>query len=101
MSTKLLSVLLVSAALVAPGPAQAGEAPTEGRILKELHWPTLTAWERLSTKASDQQPVLYSSTLTARERLSTKASDEQRLDNCKVPLEQRGPKPRPDTCGAS
>jgi hypothetical protein len=40
---------------------------------------------------------------TAKERLGVKASDEQRVDNCKVPLDLRGPKPRPDECddGAS
>jgi hypothetical protein len=36
---------------------------------------------------------------TAKERLSGKAADEQRVDNCKVPPELRGPKPRPDDCG--
>ena len=36
---------------------------------------------------------------TVKERLSSKARDEQRVDNCKVPLELRGPKPRPDDCG--
>jgi hypothetical protein len=35
---------------------------------------------------------------TAKERLGVKASDEQRVDNCKVPLDLRGPKPRPDEC---
>jgi hypothetical protein len=35
---------------------------------------------------------------TAKERLSGKSADEQRVDNCKVPLESRGPKPRPDHC---
>jgi hypothetical protein len=35
---------------------------------------------------------------TIKERLSSKASDEQRVDNCKVPFELRGPKPRPDDC---
>jgi hypothetical protein len=37
-------------------------------------------------------------TLTSKERLGGKASDEQRVDNCKVPPELRGPKPRPDDC---
>jgi hypothetical protein len=37
---------------------------------------------------------------TAKERLRSKAADEQRVDNCKVPPELRGPKPRPDDCGA-
>jgi hypothetical protein len=35
---------------------------------------------------------------TAKERLSGKFTDEQRVDNCKVPLELRGAKPRPDHC---
>src|SRR5215469_6868854 len=45
-------------------------------------------------EASNVQP-----TRTAKERLGGKASDEQRVDNCKVPLELRGPKSRPDQCG--
>jgi hypothetical protein len=36
---------------------------------------------------------------TAKERLGGKASDEQRVDNCKVPLDMRGPKPRSNECG--
>jgi hypothetical protein len=32
---------------------------------------------------------------TLKERLSDKASDPQRVDNCKVPPERRGPVPRP------
>jgi hypothetical protein len=35
---------------------------------------------------------------TSKERLGNKWSDEQRVDNCKVPPDKRGPKPRPDTC---
>ena len=35
---------------------------------------------------------------TGKERLSDKASDEQRVDNCKVPLDRRGLKSRPDEC---
>jgi hypothetical protein len=35
---------------------------------------------------------------TGKERLGNKWSDEQRLDNCKVPPEKRGTKPRPDAC---
>ena len=50
---------------------------------------------RADGEASDVQP-----TRTAKERLGGKANDEQRVDNCKVPLDQRGPKPRPDECGA-
>jgi len=46
-------------------------------------------------EANQVQPVR-----TAKERLGGKASDEQRVDNCKVPLDLRGPKPRPDRCGS-
>ena len=63
--------------------------------------------------AGAQQPAIQSDnhddsdeshdqpTRTAKERLGVKASDEQRVDNCKVPLDRRGPKPRPDECGDS
>jgi hypothetical protein len=36
--------------------------------------------------------------LTGKERLGEKWKDEQRIDNCNVPPDKRGPKPRPDTC---
>jgi hypothetical protein len=35
---------------------------------------------------------------TSKERLSNKAADDQRVDNCRVPPDQRGTAPRPD-CG--
>jgi hypothetical protein len=35
---------------------------------------------------------------TGKERLGDKWNDEQRIDNCKVPPDKRGRKPRPDTC---
>jgi hypothetical protein len=38
---------------------------------------------------------------TAKERLGVKASDEQRVDDCKVPIELRGAKSRPDACNDS
>jgi hypothetical protein len=38
------------------------------------------------------------STRTGKERLGGKSTDEQRIDNCNVPPELRGPKPRPDNC---
>jgi hypothetical protein len=34
--------------------------------------------------------------LTLKERLSDKASDAQRVNDCRVPLERRGPVARPD-----
>jgi hypothetical protein len=36
--------------------------------------------------------------LTGKERLGKKWTDEQRIDNCNVPKDRRGTKPRPNTC---
>jgi hypothetical protein len=36
--------------------------------------------------------------LTAKEWLAEKWTDDQRVNNCKVPMNLRGPKPRPDEC---
>jgi hypothetical protein len=40
------------------------------------------------------------STLTGKERLGPKWTDEQRLDNCNVPPDKRGTRPRPVGCPA-
>jgi hypothetical protein len=37
-------------------------------------------------------------TLTGKERLGPKWTDEQRIDNCNVPIDKRGSKPRPVAC---
>ena len=37
-------------------------------------------------------------TLTGKERLGRKWMDEQRIDNCNVPFDKRGTKPRPSAC---
>ena len=36
--------------------------------------------------------------LTGKERMGRKWMDEQRIDNCNVPAEKRGSKPRPGNC---
>jgi hypothetical protein len=36
--------------------------------------------------------------LTGKERLGPKWTDEQRIDNCNVPVDKRGTKPRPSGC---
>jgi hypothetical protein len=36
--------------------------------------------------------------LTGKERLGPKWTDEQRIDNCRVPIDKRGNKPRPSSC---
>ncbi|WP_035728085.1 hypothetical protein [Bradyrhizobium murdochi] len=38
------------------------------------------------------------SSLTGKERLGKKWMDEQRIDNCNVPIDKRGSKPRSMTC---
>jgi len=44
--------------------------------------------------AAIQPPVK----LTGKERLGRKWMDEQRIDNCNVPTDKRGTKPRPSIC---
>jgi len=41
-------------------------------------------------------PAIAQDTQTLKERLSDKTSDAQRVDNCHVPPERRGPVPRAD-----
>jgi hypothetical protein len=36
--------------------------------------------------------------LTGKERLGEKWKDDQRVDNCRVPIDKRGAKGRPDSC---
>src|SRR5262245_42317049 len=36
--------------------------------------------------------------LTGKERLGRKWMDEQRIDNCNVPIDKRGTRPRPGVC---
>ena len=59
-----------------------------------------------ASSAQNGQPVRPTSdpaspaekTLTGKERLGRKWTDEQRIDNCHVPIEKRGTKPRDSTC---
>lgn len=39
--------------------------------------------------------------LTGKERLGRKWTDEQRIDNCHVPIDKRGTKPRPSACAGA
>jgi hypothetical protein len=49
-----------------------------------------------------EQPTSISATaprtLTGKERLGRKWMDEQRIDNCNVPIDMRGSRPRPSLC---
>src|SRR5262245_6312202 len=46
-----------------------------------------------ATSAPANAPVL-----TGKERSGRKWMDEQRIDNCNVPVDKRGSKPRPEDC---
>jgi hypothetical protein len=48
------------------------------------------AWLTVAASAAPAQEAR-----TLKERLSDKASDAQRVNNCRVPVERRGPVPRP------
>jgi hypothetical protein len=48
------------------------------------------------THAAERQT--HRPTLTGKERLGPKWTDEQRIDNCRVPIDKRGSKPRPTAC---
>lgn len=52
------------------------------------------------TRAGQPTPNAEDSpaTLTGKERLGRKWMDEQRIDNCNVPIEKRGSRPRPSVC---
>ena len=51
-----------------------------------------------SHAAKERETSLIFTGLTGKERLGRKWMDEQRMDNCKVPINKRGNKPRLDTC---
>jgi hypothetical protein len=76
-------VLLVLVALATSAAAQAQE-------------PTQSPRDGASPVSSSS--VSSPRRLTGKERLGEKWNDEQRLDNCNVPVDKRGPKPRPDAC---
>ena len=61
---------------------------------------TLPADAQESSRLGQPAPNAASSpaTLTGKERLGKKWMDEQRIDNCNVPIDKRGSKPRPNVC---
>ena len=47
---------------------------------------------------SSQPSPFQQGTLTGKERLGSKWTDDQRIDNCNVPVDKRGTKPRLSAC---
>jgi hypothetical protein len=68
------------------------------RIVAMALVPVLTATGARPCGAGEDKQIESGPTRTGKERLGGKASDEQRVDNCKVPIDLRGSKPRPDQC---
>jgi hypothetical protein len=60
-----------------------------------------TAEEATRSSASDISADASRPVLTGKERLGRKWTDEQRIDNCRVPIDKRGTKPRPRSCADS
>ena len=62
-----------------------------------LIWPAIA-----QNRSPPDQPTLISATaprtLTGKERLGRKWMDEQHIDNCNVPIDMRGTRPRPSIC---
>ena len=50
------------------------------------------------TRQDQVAPFSSSPSLTGKERLGRKWMDEQRIDNCNVPIDKRGTRPRPSGC---
>lgn len=65
--------------------------PAEGDMIVKYLSCFVAAWLVLGAVAA--APAQEGRTL--KERLSDKASDAQRVDNCRVPPDRRGPVPRP------
>lgn len=53
--------------------------------------------DQIAPNAESAGPVNGPS-LTGKERMGRKWMDEQRLDNCNVPVDKRGSRPRTSTC---
>lgn len=83
--TLRLGILVVVTALAGPA-AVAARAQTP------------TVQHRTTGQASEAPSTNGPVTLTGKERLGRKWSDEQRLDNCNVPIDKRGTRPRPSKC---
>jgi hypothetical protein len=58
----------------------------------------LTTKQVMAVESIKQTTYFQKVVKTAKERLGKKYADNQRVNNCKVPIEKRGVKPRPDQC---
>jgi hypothetical protein len=56
------------------------------------------AQDRSPAVSDSKTPPATVDSLTGKERLGRKWMDEQRIDNCKIPLDKQGAKPRSSAC---
>jgi hypothetical protein len=95
-------------AIIMPHPWTAHDGVCHRFFLRGLLASLLMIGFAFSASAQDRQPgparpraaspAEAPPTLTGKERLGGKWTDEQRIDNCNVPIDKRGTKPRPSTC---
>jgi hypothetical protein len=64
-------------------------------VLAPMHFSAETV---VRSGANTIAPSNVGAQFTGKERLGEKWKDKQRIDNCKVPFDKRGPKPRPNSC---
>ena len=80
-----------------------------GPLFRQSFVSVFAIWLALPASAQDRPldppasnaaslPSTTPRSLTGKERLGEKWMDEQRIDNCNVPIDKRGTKPRPNTC---
>ena len=75
-----------------------------GSSRRKLLIPLLLVSFASSAQAEDGKPGRGAAqtgspkSLTGKERLGPKWTDEQRINNCNVPVDKRGNKPRPSLC---
>jgi hypothetical protein len=69
------------------------------KLLASLILLAFTAAAAAQERPHDAAPTAEApATLTGKERLGRKWTDEQRIDNCNVPIDKRGTRPRPSEC---
>jgi hypothetical protein len=83
-----------------------GKRPIVKLLLAPAHALVLAILSASPGSAQDQVPVSGGpqtapntiDSLTGKERLGRKWMDEQRIDNCKIPTDKQGAKPRSSAC---
>ncbi len=58
----------------------------------------MSAASAQDARSGQSAPISTSPSLTGKERLGRKWMDEQRIDNCNVPIDKRGTRPRSSSC---